>query len=318
MNHMDTASRSIRLSGISLPVSAICLGTATHGSAIPRDQSFALLDGYAADGGNFIDTAHVYAAWLPGGEGASERTIGAWMRERGNRASMVIATKGGHPPMSGPSRSRLKPEDIASDLDDSLDRLGIDVIDLYWMHRDDPAVPVGEILHALQGEIDRGRIRAIGASNWRPARLRAAAAHAASTGLTPFCASQISWNLRQAKAKPWQAHETLEMDDEALAYHRESRLRQIPYSSQAGGFFAKPLPENASAVDAARWKRVAELATRMKATPNAIALAYILEHPQGGAAIIGSRTPAQLVDSLAAASVRLTSADIGWLEHGTP
>lgn len=314
-------TRTIFLPGIALPVSAICLGTAVHGSQIPVDDAFALLDAYAERGGNFLDSAHVYAAWLPGGDGASERTIGAWMRSRGNRDSIVVATKGAHPPMSGPARSRLRPEDIASDIDDSLGRLGIDSIDLYWLHRDDPAVPIAEILQAVQAEIDRGRIRAIGASNWRPARLREAADHAPTNvtkKLTPFCASQISWNLRQATAKPWQAHETLEMDDEAMAFHRASRLLQIPYSSQAGGFFAKPLPAHASTVDAARWQRVAELVRRRAASPNAIALAYVLDHPCGGCAIVGSRTLAQLADSMDAARVRLTRDEVSWLATGSP
>ncbi|MBA3709392.1 MAG: aldo/keto reductase, partial [Planctomycetes bacterium] len=159
--------RTIILPGVPLPASAICLGTALHGSTIADDDAFALLDIFVERGGNFLDTAHIYAAWLPNGHGQSERAIGAWLRSRGSRASTVIATKGGHPSWTAVPQARLRPEDIASDLTESCERLGTDVIDLYWLHRDDPAVPVDEILDALQRLIASGRIRAIGASNWR-------------------------------------------------------------------------------------------------------------------------------------------------------
>jgi aryl-alcohol dehydrogenase-like predicted oxidoreductase len=318
LSERRVVTRTITLPGVPVAASGISLGTAYFGTVITRDEAFALLDAYAARGGNFVDTARGYAEWLsmPGSRGASERTIGAWLKSRGVRQTMVIATKGGCPAASDPARTRLDPEAIASDVADSLNQLDIDVIDLYWLHRDDPAVPVDEILDALVPHITSGRVRAIGASCWRPARLRVARERAEARGLSGFCASQVGWSLRHAGATPPRANETLALDDEGVGYHRDSGLRLVAHSSQAGGFFAKPLPPGTSAIDAARWHRAAGLARQRGATPNAVALAYVLDHPIGGCGIIGPRTLDQLHDSLDAASVPLTRDEIAWLETG--
>lgn len=296
--------------GVALPAAAVSLGTAQHGTGLPTDQAFAVLDTYATRGGNFIDTANNYGSWVPGAAGASERTVGAWLRSRGMRAETIVATKGGHPEMPDPPRSRLRPEDIAGDLAESLDRLAVERIDLYWLHRDDPAIPVDELIDALQVHRAAGRIAAIGASNWRPARIQAFNERAAARGVAGFCASQIAWNLRRVPAKPPRPHENTAMDDEAMAFHRASRLPVIPYAAQAGGFFAKPLPHGVPAADAARWHRVAGLASRRGASPNSVALAYILDHPCGGFGIVGCRTPAQVHDSMDAAALRLSPDEV--------
>src|SRR5688500_6407954 len=111
----------LAIPGTATPTSGLCLGTSGFGSAIPRDEAFALLDEFAAQGGPLLDTAHIYAAWLPGGAGASERTIGAWLASRGAR--MLVTTKGGHPDLVDGAPSRLRPEDLERDLRESLERL---------------------------------------------------------------------------------------------------------------------------------------------------------------------------------------------------
>ena len=118
--------------------SVLCLGTGGFGTRIPQDQAFQMLDRFAELGGNFLDTARVYAAWLPGGEGASERTIGAWLKSRDMAASCIVATKGAHPNLATMRISRLTPAEIAADVSASLEALGVEAIDLYWLHRDDP------------------------------------------------------------------------------------------------------------------------------------------------------------------------------------
>ena len=109
--------------------SVICLGTGSFGTRIPQDQAFAMLDLFAELGGNFLDTARVYAAWLPGGTGASERTIGAWLKRRGMAGRVIVATKGGHPDLATMHISRLSPQEIAADVAASLDALGVATID---------------------------------------------------------------------------------------------------------------------------------------------------------------------------------------------
>lgn len=311
------------LPGIARPLSALCLGTANYGSAYSPEQSFALLDAFAEAGGNFLDTAHVYADWLPSGHGASERTVGAWLRARGVRERFVVATKGGHPLLETMERSRLHPEDLSQDLTESLERLGTDHIDCYWLHRDDPAVPVGEILSALNEHLTAGRIHALGASNWRPERLRLAAEYAQAHDLTGFAASQVGWSLAVPNTSGDHWYDMLYMEAEALDFYCKSEMKVIPFSPQAGGFFAHPYDEGDSkyalyhnSVSRSRWERVRQMADARSVSPNALALAYILTHPCGGAAVIGPRTVAQLQDSIKAVDLDLSEPERRFLEQG--
>ena len=152
--------------------SPICLGTADLGSAVNRSDSFALLDAYLDLGGNFLDTAKVYADWLPGERSTSEKLLGEWMRLRRNRQRIVLATKGAHPDLATMHLPRLSRAEIEADLHASLRHLQTDIIDLYWLHRDDPARPVEDILATLQDAVRAGKIRYFGCSNWRVERIR--------------------------------------------------------------------------------------------------------------------------------------------------
>lgn len=312
-----------QLPGLPTPCSEIVLGTGGFGSSVGRDESFAMLDAFAAAGGTALDSAHVYAAWLPNGEGASERTLGAWVASRGLRGRMLVATKGGHPPLTRPDGSRLRLDLIAPHLAESLDRLAMASIDMYWLHRDDDTIPVDEILGALQPHLRNGAIRAIGASNWSWQRLEAAQACAAARGWTGFCASQIRWSLAAFAPGHRFGGGMRGMDAETLTWHARSRLAQIPYSAQANGFFAKPLDEAmqrltqyADPGNAALWQRVHDLAEANGWSANALALAWLLRHPQGGFAIIGPKDSRQLADSLGATAIALTPAQVAALSRG--
>ncbi|HEX8234867.1 MAG TPA: aldo/keto reductase [Abditibacteriaceae bacterium] len=312
----------------SLQTSVLCLGTAGFGSDTSVDESFAMLDAFVEAGGNIADTAHIYAAWLPNGWGQSERTLGQWLRSR-RPQNFVVSTKGGHPPLESMEVSRLSAENIAHDLQESLDRLQLDSIDLYWMHRDDPAVPALEVIQALNQQLQTGRIRAIGASNWSVARVQEANLQAKQHGMTGFCASQVGWSLAQVNAAVRGAANTIQMDDETLRWHRQSGFAQIAYSSQANGFFATPLPKADAEMtpkqkklapsylneeNRARYKRAEELAAELGRTTNEVALSYIWSQSFPGVAIMGPRNLLQLTDSLRAADVRLTPQQIQFLE----
>src|SRR5439155_5807796 len=177
-----------------LEVSALCFGAGGFGTSVGGAAAERLVADFLAAGGNFFDTAHCYAFWRANGLGASERELGACLRRLGALDTAVIATKGGHPDM-GPDYRRpadfLSRGVIAADLDDSLERLGLDCIPLYYLHRDDGLTPVGEIVETLNEEIGRGRVRYLGASNWSVARIAAANAYAAAHGLRGFVASQV-------------------------------------------------------------------------------------------------------------------------------
>ena len=299
----------------SLPAcSAICLGTANYGTGLDRDTSFALLDGYVAGGGNFLDTAHCYGAWAPGGEGASEKTIGQWLASTGvDRASLVLATKGAHPDLQT-GRATLNPADIATHLSQSLERLGTDYVDLYWIHKDDESVPVGEVLDALAEHRAAGRIRAMGCSNWSIARQQAASDYAARAGREDFCASQIAYSLAQrsdavSPHAKWGTGRA--MDEPTWDFHRRTGRPVAAYESQARGFFRESRKEQTERkfgqdTNLARREIATQLAAELGASPTQVAVAYLLAQPFAVAAIVGPKDAEQLADSLGAGELTLT------------
>src|SRR5579859_3452402 len=230
--------RYVTLPQTDLTVSRVALGSSMIGSRVNRDDSFALLDAFVEAGGTFLDTAHVYANWSPGPRNISEKTIGAWLKATGARDRLVIATKGGHPEPGQGRISRLSPAEIVGDLDESLDLLGIERVDLYWLHRDDPSRPAGEMLEVVNEQARLGKIRYFGCSNWRPQRIREAQAYASAHNLRPFVASQIFWSL--AVPNPGVvAWDHADMDDDAEAYYATAGISVHAFTSQARGFFTK-------------------------------------------------------------------------------
>lgn len=313
-----------------LSVSTVCLGAGGFGSDIAREDSFTILDAFFERGGNFVDSAHVYAAWIPGGGGASERTIGAWMRERGVRKEFIVGTKGGHPDLETMNVSRLSPAEITQDLNESLERLGTDHIDLYWLHRDDPALPVGEILGVLNEHLASGLIRAIGASNWSIARIEEARQYGEAHGLKTFCASQIGWSLAEVNPELQGQMGMCYMDEATMLYHDASLLPVVAYSSQAMGFFSGKFGPNGEGMETPKGQglahyygleenfkrlgRAGELAARRGCTLNQVALAYLFSQRFAGCGIVGSRSVAQVIDSCGAGDLILSAGEVAFLE----
>ena len=178
-----------------LTPSALCMGSTMIGSVVDQQLSFRMLDAFLDAGGTFVDTAKVYADWLPGPRSVSEKTIGEWLRQSGKREQVVLATKGAHPELNTMHIARMSPAEIAADVDGSLQHLQTDVIDLYWLHRDDVQRPVAEILETMEGQVRAGKIRYYGCSNWRADRIAEAQAYARSRGWTGFVADQMMWSL---------------------------------------------------------------------------------------------------------------------------
>lgn len=223
--------RTREIKALGKRASVICMGSTYFGSAMPEEEVFEVLDAFHALGGSFIDTARAY------GEGAAERVIGKWLRARGNREEIVLDTKGGYITKGGEAFTRLNRADVLSHLQASLEALNTDYVDLYWLHRDDPARPVGELVETANALLETGRVRMIGASNWSPRRLREARDYALSHGLRPFDADQPQWSLAQMMTRE---DDTLyEMDAPLYAFHQETGMPCMAYSSQAKGFFLK-------------------------------------------------------------------------------
>jgi aryl-alcohol dehydrogenase-like predicted oxidoreductase len=313
------------LAGTDLNVSLICCGTMSFGADLCGKELDAHIARFRDAGGNFFDSAHCYAFWLPSGAGSSECALGQYIRRNG-RGDLLIGTKGGHPGVPGYRRTEhwLSPERIEADVDDSLGRLGVDEIDLFWLHRDDTRLPAGEIIETLNLEIDHGRIRHLGASNWRTDRIADANAYAAAHGLRGFVASQPEWSLASKNTRnpdPLQdtSHGTamLFLEDGDIAWHRQSRLPVIPYTPTAGGFFASGGRRNQAACDnpisRARLARACALAAEMNVSPGQIALAWLLCQEFPVFPISGTHNPGHLRENLGSVGICLTAEQTAWL-----
>jgi aryl-alcohol dehydrogenase-like predicted oxidoreductase len=314
--------KPLTLPGTSLSVSPLCLGGVPFGNTITESESFALLDRFVALGGNFIDTARIYSDWVPGELRRSERILGDWIAARRNRARLILATKGAHPFINSVDTPRTSAAEIRDDLEGSLRTLRTDMIDLYWLHRDDETRPVGHYIDLLNAFLRDGKIRAFGASNWSAARLRAAHDYARQSGQQGFAANQPFWCLGVAASRPPPFTGFVKFDADTYHFHRETGLAVIPYTSQANGFFSKLARGDAGLekhdfhvpANLAAGQIVQQLAATKRVAPSAIVLAYLWSRPFPVVPIIGSRTIAQLEDGIAALPVRLTSAEIATLE----
>jgi aryl-alcohol dehydrogenase-like predicted oxidoreductase len=318
--------RYIDFPGTELRVSAICLGTGSLGSTVGAADAFALLDAFAGHGGNFLDTAKVYADWLPGERSVSEKTIGRWLCRRSAGESIIVGTKGAHPELSTMHIPRLSPREIVTDLESSLRNLRTEAIDLYWLHRDDPARPVGEILETLHDQVMAGKVRHYGCSNWSAPRIRAAQTYATQHRLQGFVADQMQWSLAHTDAAALADPTMVAMDDELYAYHHQTGLPAVPYSSQAGGYFQKldagehdRLSRGARRLyghvrNQERLWRLRHLSQGTGRTITQLVLGYLLSQPFPTIPVVGCKTQEHLLDSLSAAQVRLSAQQRAYLE----
>lgn len=318
--------RFFHIPGTDLHTSAICLGGGNFGSTNNQQESFSLLDSFFEQGGNFLDTAKIYADWLPGERSISEKTIGAWIRQRGNRQKVIVATKGAHPDLGTMHIPRGSPAEIIADLEASLRHLDTDVIDLYWLHRDDPGRPVAEIIDTLNSQVKAGKIRYFGCSNWRAGRIRAAQTYAQAHGLMGFSGNQMLWSLAHVDMDLIPDKTLVNMNSESFDYHKSSGLAAIPYSSQAGGLFNKMAAGSLAQMNAgvrsmyptaeneARFKRIKKLSSDSGLSITQIVLGYLLSQPFTVIPIVGCHTMTQLMDSLSAAEICLDPAQVEFLD----
>jgi aryl-alcohol dehydrogenase-like predicted oxidoreductase len=300
----------------SLTPSVLCLGTADMGAKIPRDTSFSLLDAFIDAGGTFIDTAEIYSDWQPGEKSRSEKLIGEWLRARGNRDTLVLATKGAHPRSDSMHVGRMSRAEIEHDLNASLVNLRTDVIDLYWLHRDDPATPVEDVIETLNAQVRAGKIKHFGCSNWRTARISAANAYAKNAGVQGFVANQPLWNLAFVPQESLGDQTCAVMDEAMLAMHRTTGMACVPFSSQANGYFQRAVDGTVSQMNpvhqrmyaqpetARRFERAQQVARETGLTMTQVVLGYLLAQPFPTFPIIGCRPLDQLHDSLTVTAVR--------------
>jgi aryl-alcohol dehydrogenase-like predicted oxidoreductase len=311
-----------------LKPSVICLGTHEFGSGVSQEDAFALMDAYLDAGGCFIDTADQYADWQCDTPGMSELTIGKWMKSRSSRDKLVLATKGGSQSHIWPF-PRLSRDELEVNLELSLTRLGVDYVDLFYLHVDDPARPVEEILDTMEYFRQKGWLRWYASSNWTAPRLRAADAYALKQGYAGFVASQIHWSLADVDSENDPDIPHIVMKDDIYQYHLESGVTQCPYTPQASGFFSgnyirnnpdsgKPGVYNSYNLERnwGRLERAQKMAQELGCSANQIALAYLIAQPFPVFPIVGSWKMHQLLDSLGAGDLVLTPEQVRYLRDG--
>ncbi|EXF24108.1 alcohol dehydrogenase [Nesterenkonia sp. AN1] len=294
-----------------LAVSGLCLGTNTFGWTSDRETSFAVLDAYVAAGGNFLDTADSYSAWVEGNRGGESETIlGEWLATRGQRDDVVLATKvSQHPEFKG-----LAPKTVAAAAEASLRRLGTDHIDLYYAHFDDEQTPLEETVGAFEELRATGKIRAVGLSNYTPERIGAWFEIARRTGASLPVALQPHYNLVHRR--------DFEAGRRAVA--QQEGLAVMPYFALASGFLAGKYRRREDLDGAARagmagkylsesgvrvLDTLDEIAQRLEVEMSTVALAWLRTRPQVLAPIASARTPGQLPALLAGAQLELSAQD---------
>lgn len=298
-----------------LRIAPLVLGGNVFGWTADEKTSFAILDAFVAGGGNAIDTADVYSAWVPGHEGGgqSETVIGKWLKTRGRRDDVLILTKVGME--LGPGKKGLSKAYIRQSVDDSLRRLQTDYIDLYQSHKDDETLPVSEPLEAYAELIREGKIRAIGASNFSPERLQEAL-DAAQNGLPRYESLQPLYNLYD--------HDEFEQKD--LPVVQKAQIGVIPYSGLASGFLTGKYRSAADSTKSPRGggigkkylndkgfgilKALDEVAARHQATPSQVALAWLMQAPGITAPIASGTSAAQIQELLKATELQLSEDDV--------
>jgi len=299
-----------------LDVFPLALGGNTFGWTSDAFESMGVLDAFVTGGGNFVDSADVYSVWKPGNVGGeSESILGDWMRTRGNRADVVVATKVGKlAPLQG-----LATATIAAGAEASLKRLGTDYIDLYYAHADDLGTPIAESVAAFNALVVAGKVRHIGLSNYSGARIREWMVEADAQGAQRPVALQPHYNLVFRH----------EYESDLMAAVLEFGLGVVPYYGLASGFLTgKYRSATDAASGAARSGGVADYLTpegfgvvavldEIAATHNvavaSISLAWLRSRPGVVAPIASARVLEQLPALLASATLELTATEIGLL-----
>ena len=221
-----------------LKISPVALGTAGIGKKYEEEQARLFLNYYCEAGGNLIDTALVYGS-KPGQEFMSEKIIGAWMKEKKNRHQLILETKGGHPFGWISPKRRCTGENLLGDIDQSLKNLQTDYVDIYWIHKDDPEVPVAELMDALTTIVKAGKARYVGLSNWTGRRVEQAVQYMKETDGPEIIASQILYSIAHLNLENQVDKEGVVMTETEYEYYKKRPLTVFAYASQAHGFFAK-------------------------------------------------------------------------------
>lgn len=299
---------------IAIEPTNLFLGSADFLRPDNMDQVNAMYEDYLGKGGNAIDTAEHYRH--------SEPAIGKWIEETGRRDELVIFTKGCHPKREARDVKRVNAACIREDIEHSLETMHTDHVEMFALHRDDPSVPVSEIMDELNRQIDCGNIYCAGVSNWELPRIIEANEYAAANGLHPLTFNSPNLSLAKPMGPRWPG--CVSADDAMVAWHKENDVALVSWSSQAGGFFSGRFTRDHcddqeirdcfyNDENWERYDRCIELAEKKGKTPIQMALAWVLNQPFNIAAVIGPENTAELDNSIEGSDIQLTPAEVAYL-----
>jgi aryl-alcohol dehydrogenase-like predicted oxidoreductase len=308
--------KKLKLGSSEVEVSALCIGSDAIGSKVDRETSFRLFDRFREAGGAFIDTANFYSAWAPGCVGGeAETTIGHWMKDRGCRSEMAIASKLGfdYPGCDG----GLTAAEIERECEKSLRRLQTDRLDLYYAHRDDPATPLEETMRAFDRLIRAGKVRAIAASNLPVWRIAEANAFSRLQGLAGYCAVQQRYTYFRPRHGADFGPQIC-INDDLKSYCRAKGMTLIGYSVLLQGAYTRedrPVPAQYAGPDAqARLEVLRQVAAEAGATLNQVIIAWLRQSDPPVLPIIAASRLEQLNEILAALDLTLSPDQVARLD----
>jgi aryl-alcohol dehydrogenase-like predicted oxidoreductase len=303
----DGLVRTVPLGEAGVEVSAFCLGCMFFGTRVDEETSMDLLDSYAEAGGSFLDTSNNYANWVEGGRGGeSEELLGRWMRRRGNRERLFLATKVGGAPGEDLSRAAIR-----AAVEGSLRRLQTDSIDLYYAHVDHRSVPLEETLEAFGELVTAGKVRHIGCSNYAAWRLERARRVSDAKGLPRYCCIQQRHTYFRPRAGAGFGVQ-LVADGGLLDFCAANpEVALLAYSPLLSGSYTVPgrtVPEQYLGADTdARLNALRRVADEAGASPNQVVLAWLMATTPSAIPVISASTEAQLEENLGAMDVKLSA-----------
>lgn len=312
--------RALGRSGLTVP--PLCFGCNVFGWTVDETSSFRLLDTVLDQGLTFLDTADVYSRWVPGHSGGeSETIIGKWMKARGNRNRIILATKVGMD--MGGGNVGLKPDYIARAVEDSLRRLRTDFIDLYQSHKDDETTPQEETLAAYDKLIKAGKIRAIGASNFSAERLKSALEISKANGLPRYESMQPEYSLAERSGYEGALQRVCEENDVGVITFFSLAAGFLTGKYRAESDFAKS-PRGARSIPKymnPRGMRILagldEVAAETRAEPAAVALAWLMAKPSVTAPIASATRSEQVATLVAATKLELSKGQVERLDEAS-
>ncbi len=309
--------RTIPLGSSGVEVSVFCLGAMYFGTRNDKASSYRLLDQYVAAGGAFLDTANIYSHWVEGFQGGeSETLLGEWLRARGNRAQMFIASKVGFP--YGDVTHGLRAAQIEEECNKSLRRLGVETIDLYYSHVDDRSTPLEETMGAFDRLVRAGKVRFIGASNFLAWRLAQVHALSAANGWPDYCCIQQRYTY--LRPKPGADFDPqIAANTDLLDYCRSNPVTLLAYSSLLSGAYTRSDrsigPEYLGPDADARLAALHTVAAAHSASPNQVILAWLLQGEPPIIPVMAAGSEAQMTENLAALELVLSRDELALLNH---